>query len=329
MDNTLTYKNAGVDVEKASALVNDIAVLRKNTERKHKLFQSFGLFGASFDLSGYRNPVIVTGCDGVGTKIKLLLQYDLLETAGIDLVAMNVNDVLTSNAMPLLFLDYIGVAQIDAERIKRIIAGITQALEGCECILAGGETAEMPDIVSHGMIELSGFCVGAVEKENILDPSAIQKGDVIIGFPSGGFHANGWTLLRRIFEKGSTSFSHHEIRKLLTPTRIYFPEVRALNESEIPVKGMAHITGGGLRENTGRLLGDKGCSLTLPVWKSDMAQKVLSFITLEEAFHTFNMGIGWVIVVDPDVVDQVTPDLPQAMIMGEVDEGDIELRVAW
>ena len=187
MSTPLTYKEAGVDIEKAAALVGDIGELRMRTEAKRQLFQSFGLFAAGFDLSSYSEPVIFTGCDGVGTKLKVLLERDELEIAGKDLVAMNVNDVLTAGADPIMFLDYVGVGKIDKTKIKRVIAGMVDHLEACGCILAGGETAEMPDMVEDDMIELSGFCIGAAEKKDLIDPSTVSVGDVVIGCASDSF----------------------------------------------------------------------------------------------------------------------------------------------
>ena len=156
MSGEFTYKGAGVDIEEAAALVGDIGELRQSTEAKRSLMQSFGLFAASYDLSDYKEPVIVTGCDGVGTKIELLLEHDQLEIAGKDLVAMNVNDILTTGGDPLMFLDYIGIGAIDKSKIKRLIGGMAEHLASCDCILAGGETAEMPGIVPDGVVELSG-----------------------------------------------------------------------------------------------------------------------------------------------------------------------------
>ncbi len=318
MPHTLTYKAAGVDIEEAEKVIHDIAGLREQTEKKRKLFQAFGLFSASYDLSHYTSPVIFTACDGVGTKIQLLLKYDLLEYAGIDLVAMNVNDILTSNAQPLLFLDYIGTDHINRSTIQRVIKGIVQGLEGCDCILAGGETAEMPGLVDPDMIELSGFCVGAAEKDDILDPLSIQDGDTIIGLPSNGLHANGWSLIRKIIEENPKSFADAEINTLLAPTRIYYPEVMALNKEQVPIKGMAHITGGGIPENFTRILKNHGARLKLPKWGNRSAQKVLSFITPEEAIQTFNMGVGWMMVADARHSDAILSTLPEAICLGEV-----------
>lgn len=313
-----TYKSAGVDIAEAAALVGDIGELRGRTEGKRKLMQSFGLFAASYDLSDYREPVIVTGCDGVGTKLELLLEYDLLETAGKDLVAMNVNDILTTGGDPLLFLDYIGIGRIDKTQIKRLIVGMTEHLASCDCILAGGETAEMPGIVPDGVIELSGFCVGASEKKDLIDPATIEVGDVLVGYPSDGFHANGWSLVRKILKAFPGEVTREEMPALLAPTRLYHDVVAGLRAASVTIRAMAHITGGGLPENLERLLGAKGASLRIPRWELGAVPKVLSHVEDQEAVKTFNMGWGWVAVVPAADADKATGFLPGAKILGEI-----------
>lgn len=293
----LTYKEAGVDIKAAAELVGDIGELRRRTEGKRKLLGAFGLFAAAYDLSDYKQPVIVTGCDGVGTKLELLLEHDLLETAGKDLVAMNVNDVLTTGGDPILFLDYIGIPRIDKQQISRIIAGMTEWLNACGCILAGGETAEMPGIVPEGMVELSGFAIGAVEKPELLNPERVEPGDAVIGYPSDGFHANGWSLVRRVLREHPGDFTTEEIKALLAPTRLYHEEVAALKAAGIDLKAMAHITGGGLVENLERFLGTKGADLEIPEWKLGAVPKVLKHVDPADAVNTFNMGFGWVVIV--------------------------------
>lgn len=328
MSEALTYKKAGVDIEEAAALVGDIGELRLRTENKRQLFQSFGLFAAGFDLSDYDEPVIFTGCDGVGTKLMLLLAHDQLEIAGKDLVAMNVNDVLTSGADPILFLDYIGVGKIDKAKIKRLITGMVDHLESCGCILAGGETAEMPDMVDADMIELSGFCIGAAEKRDLIDPSTLAEGDIFLGCPSDGFHANGWSLVRRILDTKAVDLSEAEMRDLLAPTRLYHEECAALKTAGIRPKAMAHITGGGLPENLERLLKGKGMQLKLPLWENEPVQKVLHHLDEAEAIRTFNMGFGWVIAVAAEDVDAARRALPDSQVLGEVTLGNVEIRTA-
>lgn len=313
-----TYKAAGVDIAEAASLVGDIGVLRGRTEGKRRLMQSFGLFAATYDLSGYKEPVIMTGCDGVGTKLELLLEHDLLETAGKDLVAMNVNDILTTGGDPLMFLDYVGIGRIDKTQIKRLIAGMAEHLESCDCILAGGETAEMPGIVPDGVVELSGFCVGAAEKKDLIDPNTIEVGDVLVGYPSDGFHANGWSLIRKILKAFPGEVSRDELVALLAPTRLYHDVVAGLRAASVSIRAMAHITGGGLPENLERLLGDKGADLRIPRWELGAVPKVLSHVEDQEAVNTFNMGWGWVAVVPAAQAEAATGFHTGAKVLGEI-----------
>jgi phosphoribosylformylglycinamidine cyclo-ligase len=317
-----TYKQAGVDIHEAASLVDEIGVLVKRTQQKRKLANPFGLFAAAYDLSGYKAPIIVTGCDGVGTKLELLLEHDLLEVAGKDLVAMNVNDVLTTGADPIMFLDYVGIPKIDKPQITRIIAGMTDYLEACNCILAGGETAEMPGMVPAGMVELSGFAIGAAEKPDLLEPGTISAGDVLIGWASAGFHANGFSLVRRIISQEKLQFSTEEMQKLLLPTLLYHEQPRALKAAGVRPKAMAHITGGGLPENLGRMFLKRGlgCKLSIPYWQNDVVQKVLRHADEHDAIDTFNMGLGWVAIVSPDQADAALRCGNGAVIIGEMDE---------
>ena len=318
MSEEFTYKGAGVDIKEAAALVGDINDLRQRTEGKRSLMQAFGLFAATYDLSGYDEPVIMTGCDGVGTKVKTLLQYDELEIAGKDLVAMNVNDILTTGGEPIMFLDYVGVGHIDKEKIKRLIVGMAEHLASCDCILAGGETAEMPGVVPDGMVELSGFAIGAGEKRDLIDPTRVGVGDVLVGYPSDGFHANGWSLIRRILDAYTDDFSEEEIRALLAPTRLYHDVVAGLKKAGVDVKAMAHITGGGLPENLERVLGACGADLKVPRWELGAVATVLSHIEDDEAVNTFNMGFGWVAIVPSPEADQAVACLDGAIVLGEV-----------
>ncbi len=325
-----TYKQAGVDIHEAASLVDDIGVLVKRTQHTRKLANPFGLFAAAYDLSAYKHPVILTGCDGVGTKLELLLQHDLLENAGKDLVAMNVNDVLTTGADPIMFLDYVGIPKIQKGQITRIIAGMTDYLEACNCILAGGETAEMPGIVPEGMVELSGFAIGACEKEDLLDPGTIAAGDVLVGWPSTGFHANGFSLVRRIIEKEKLKFTDDEMRTLLLPTLLYHEQPAALKKAGIKPKAMAHITGGGLPENLGRMFLKRGlgANLQIPFWQNDVVQRVLAHADQRDAIDTFNMGLGWVAIVRADQADTAVKCGTGAKIIGEMDaSGEVRVEI--
>jgi phosphoribosylformylglycinamidine cyclo-ligase len=323
----LTYKEAGVDIKEAAALVGDIGELRMKTEGKRSLFQPFGLFAASYDLSGYSEPVMVTGCDGVGTKLELLFKYDLLETAGKDLVAMNVNDILTTGGDPLVFLDYIGVGRLDKPAITRLIAGMAEHLAACDCVLGGGETAEMPGMVKEGVIELSGFCVGAAEKKDLIDPAGVAPGDVLVGYPSDGFHANGFSLVRRVLAELGDGISDEEVVSLLAPTRLYYDEVVALRKAGVKPRAMAHITGGGLPEYLERLLGVHGAALQVPDWELGVVPKILGAIDEQEGVNTFNMGFGWVVVVAAADEEAALACGTGARRLGEVGGGEITVKV--
>jgi phosphoribosylformylglycinamidine cyclo-ligase len=327
MSEQITYKEAGVDIHAAAELVGDIGELRARTEKNRKLFGAFGLFAAGYDLSSYKEPVIFTGCDGVGTKLELLLEHDMLETAGKDLVAMSINDILTTGADPIMFLDYIGVGKLDKVKISRVLDGIVEWCEACDCILAGGETAEMPDLVSGDMIELSGFGIGVAEKPDVIDPTAVADGDVLVGYPSAGVHANGWSLVRKIIASFPDEFSQDEIRSLLAPTCLYHNEVKGLRLAGVKAKAMAHITGGGLPENLERVLGGHGAALTVPKWELGGVDKVLAHVDTAEAFSTFNMGIGWVAIVAPGDLDIAMGVGSGAVKLGEVAGSELTVKI--
>ena len=326
-----TYKQAGVDIHEAASLVDDIGVLVRRTQQKRKLANPFGLFAAAYDLSGYKHPIILTGCDGVGTKIELLLKHDQLEAAGKDLVAMNVNDVLTTGADPIMFLDYVGIPKIQKTQITRIIAGMSEYLQDCNCILAGGETAEMPGAVLDGMVELSGFAIGAAEKADVLNPAEIKAGDILVGWPSAGFHANGFSLVRRILARENIRLSKKDAAALLTPTLLYHRQCQGLRKAKIKPAAMAHITGGGLVENLGRIFTKRGlgCHLKVPYWQNDMAQKILRHADPADAWDTFNMGIGWVAIVDAKHAKKALKVGEGAVLLGEMDKsGKVTCEIA-
>lgn len=330
MAGKLTYQQAGVDTRKAAALVGDIKSHVKRTQSRRKLLGAFGLFAACYDLSEYQQPVIVTGCDGVGTKLELLLEYDLLETAGKDLVAMSVNDILTTGGDPLLFLDYIGIAALDEDKITRVIGGMADYLEACNCILAGGETAEMPGIVPADVLELSGFCIGCAEKKDLIDPTTIAIGDTLIGYKSDSIHANGWSLVRRALKEMEPGHvTEEELHAWLQPTRLYDDVVNDLKKSGVKPKAMSHITGGGLPENLERLFVNMGADLVIPKWELPGIEKLLEKVDAEDRFHTFNMGIGWVaIVAEADVAKALTAG-PGGHILGKMRDGEgVHVKVA-
>ncbi len=328
MAGKLTYQQAGVDTRKAAALVGDIKTHVGRTQQSRKLWGAFGLFAACYDLSEYKEPVIMTGCDGVGTKLELLLEHDLLETAGKDLVAMSVNDILTTGGDALLFLDYIGIAALDEERITRLIAGMADYLEECNCILAGGETAEMPGIVPPGIIELSGFCIGCAEKSDLVDPTTVAVGDVLIGYASDSIHANGWSLVRRVLKEHPGEVSEAEMLEWLKPTRLYHDVTKGLRDGGVKPKAMSHITGGGLPENLERLFRGMGADLEIPKWDLPGIDKLLAHVDAEDRFHTFNMGIGWVAIVSEADVPAALEAGPGGVVIGRmVPQEGVRVRV--
>jgi phosphoribosylformylglycinamidine cyclo-ligase len=328
MGGKLTYQQAGVDTRRAAALVGDIKGHVARTQQNRKLLGAFGLFAACYDLSSYREPVMVTGCDGVGTKLELLLEHDLLETAGKDLVAMSVNDILTTGGDPLLFLDYIGIAALDEDKITRLIGGMCDYLADCDCILAGGETAEMPGIVPPEVIELSGFCIGCAEKPDLVDPSTLAVGDVLVGYASDSIHANGWSLVRRVLTEHPGCVSEDELLGFLKPTRLYHDVVRDIKAAGVKPKAFAHITGGGLPENLERLFRGFGADLEIPCWELPGIGKLLAHVDSEDRFHTFNMGIGWVAIVSPADADAILAAGPGGTVLGRlVDAEGVRVKV--
>ncbi|KAM3100272.1 phosphoribosylformylglycinamidine cyclo-ligase [Phormidesmis sp. 146-35] len=308
----MDYREAGVDVEAGRAFVDRIGSLVKRTYRSEVL-GGIGGFSGLFQLpTGYREPVLVSGTDGVGTKLKLAHTLDRHDTVGIDLVAMCVNDVLTCGAEPLFFLDYLATGHLEPEQLAQVVEGIAQGCEQSGCALLGGETAEMPGFYQANEYDLAGFCVGIVEKGQILDGSRVQLGDVAIALPSTGVHSNGFSLVRKIVEDRGFNWSDrpHDLNgrtlgeALLTPTQIYVKPILAALKSGLPIRSMAHITGGGLPENLPRCLAsDQAVEIDLFGWDVlpifhwlAMAGKVKP----KEMFNTFNMGIGFVVIVPPD-----------------------------
>jgi len=324
----MTYKGAGVDIHEAASFVGDIDELRARTEKKHQLYGAFGLFAAGFDLSRWTAPVLFTGCDGIGTKIEPLLEHDMPEAAGKDLVAMSVNDIITTGAEPIMFLDYLGVPKLDKAQLARFVAGMAEYLEDCGCILAGGETAEMPGLVPEDTIEMAGFCIGVAEKAEVIDPSTITEGDVLIGWRSDGFHANGWSLIRRVADKRG-DLSAEEMRHLLAPTRLYHDVVEGMKAAGVTPRAYAHITGGGLPENLERVFPDKGADLQVPYWEDETVQKILEHVDPEDAPNTFNLGIGWVAIVAPEDVETTLTVGAGGVRLGEISaERGVRVTVA-
>jgi phosphoribosylformylglycinamidine cyclo-ligase len=300
---SLNYRDAGVNIDNGNLLVEQIKPIAARTHRPEML-GNLGGFGALFEipLDRYNKPVLVSGTDGVGTKLKLAQTYAKYDTIGIDLVAMCVNDIVTSGAEPLFFLDYYSTGKLDVEVATQVVAGIGKGCELAGAALVGGETAEMPGMYSQGDYDLAGFAVGIVEKNAIIDGSKVQAGDALIGLASSGPHSNGYSLIRKILEQ-SSAVDKDIINSLLEPTRIY---VKSLLEliSQIPVHALAHITGGGLLENIPRVLPSNCCAnINANSWSRpaifDWLQQQGN-ITDTEMYRTFNCGIGMVICIPAD-----------------------------
>ncbi len=333
---SLRYEDAGVNIQAGDSLVERIKPFAKKTMRSEVL-AGIGGFGALFKLKDYRNPVLVSGTDGVGTKLKLAFELNAHDTIGQDLVAMSVNDILVQGAEPLFFLDYFACGKLDVDIAERVIRGIAHACTLAGCSLIGGETAEMPDMYPIGEYDVAGFAVGVVEEDNIISGKNIAAGDAIIGLASSGAHSNGYSLIRKIIQThgldlrqdlaGITLAQH-----LMVPTRIYVPSIlqvlKHYNYNTQTIKGLAHITGGGLKENIPRILpANMQAILQHKNWPlGDLftfLQKTAN-IDWQEMYTVFNCGIGMVMVVTANALNDVLEILKnageQAYHIGYIDD---------
>ena len=325
------YKRAGVDIDAADALIDKIRPLANSTHRPG-VMDSIGGFGGLFSLAnGYQDPVLVSGTDGTGTKLLVALQMKVHTTIGIDLVAMCVNDIIVSGAEPLFFLDYFATGKLDNHVAADVISGIAEGCRQSGCALLGGETAEMPGLYGHGHYDLAGFAVGVVERSAIRDGKSIEAGDSIVGIPSSGLHANGFSLVRKIVdETPELDITSHIPRlgkklgdELLTPTRIYVEELRTLS-SQFDIKGAAHITGGGLPGNIPRCLPDN-CRATIhrnswtipPIFE---LMREAGDIGDNDLYQTFNCGIGMALVVPANQADAVAKAC-SGTVIGDIKSG--------
>lgn len=313
----ISYKDAGVDIDAGDALVERIKPLAKKTLREGVL-GGIGGFGAMFEIpKGYREPVLVTGTDGVGTKLKLAFEWNMHDTVGIDLVAMSVNDILVQGAQPLFFLDYFACGKLDVDTAATVVGGIARGCELSGCALIGGETAEMPGMYPAGEYDLAGFAVGAVEKSRILTGAKVREGDVVLGLASSGVHSNGFSLVRKCLERAAgqlpDTLDGQPLRQaIMAPTRLYVKSVLA-TLAQHDVHALAHITGGGLLENIPRVLPD---ALAVQLRRASWPQTQL-FAWLQatagidevEMNRTFNNGIGMVAIVAADEADAVAATL--------------------
>ena len=309
----LSYRDAGVDIDAGDKLVENIKPFAKRTMRPEVL-GDLGGFGALVEISKkYQNPVLVSGTDGVGTKLKLAFEWDKHDTVGIDLVAMSVNDILVQGAEPLFFLDYFACGKLDVARATDVIKGIAQGCEESGCALIGGETAEMPSMYPDGEYDLAGFAVGVVEKSQVINGRNIVAGDVVLGLASNGAHSNGYSLVRKILARDKpeldTPFDGEKTLRqaIIAPTRLYVkPVLAALKEFEI--KGMAHITGGGITENVPRVLPENCVAqIDANAWRLPKLFQWLQHagnVEMQEMYRTFNCGIGMVVIVSPEVAEQ-------------------------
>lgn len=347
----MDYRQAGVDVEAGRAFVETIRSLVEGTHRPGVL-GGLGGFGGYFELpTGYQQPVLVSGTDGVGTKLKLAHRLNRHNTVGIDLVAMCVNDVLTSGAEPLYFLDYLATGQLAPEQLAQVVAGVATGCRQSGCALLGGETAEMPGFYGQGEYDMAGFCVGIVEKKAILDGTQVRPGDVLIGLPSSGVHSNGYSLVRKIMAEAprqqglggkaatqAMGYGWDECppmlagqslgEVLLTPTQLYVKPVLAALEAGFEIHAMAHVTGGGFPENLPRCLGENQSIYieadswpVLPIFKWLQAA---GSVAPAEMFRTFNMGIGFVVVVPESSAEAALAHFQPAYRIGTVMEGKLD-----
>ena len=321
MTQSLSYRDAGVDIDAGDQLVENIKPFAKRTMRPEVL-GGLGGFGALVEISKkYQNPVLVSGTDGVGTKLKLAFEWDIHHTVGIDLVAMSVNDILVQGAEPLFFLDYFACGKLDVARATDVIKGIAEGCEQSGCALIGGETAEMPGMYPEGEYDLAGFAVGVVEKSKVINGRSIRPGDVVLGLASNGAHSNGYSLIRKIIERSNPDLDAEfdggkTLRQaIIAPTRLYVkPILAALEKFEI--KGMAHITGGGLTENIPRVL-PENCVAQIdaqswPLPKLFQWLQQAGNVEQQEMYRTFNCGIGMAVIVPAEQADAA-----QAFLAGQ------------
>ena len=315
-----TYKEAGVDIESTDALVEDISSLSQTTARSG-IYEGIGGFGGIFDLKkcGYDDPLLVSGTDGIGTKILLGIETDILDGLGHDLVGMCLNDVLCHGAEPLFFLDYYASSKIDKKSFLRIMKSITEACKINNCMLLGGETAEMPGLYKENDFDFAGFWVGGVERKKILPKKNVMKeGDLLFGIKSSGFHSNGYSLIRKVLRdtkvelNSSTDFNSNfktNATALMAPTRLYYPYLKKLLETDL-LNGISHITGGGITGNVPRMLPDDlSANINKDLFfKEDIFEwfKNLSNISNDEMYKTFNCGLGIVVSVAKENYDQFT-----------------------
>ncbi len=338
------YREAGVDLE---AGYESVRLIKSHVARTKVLgaVDSIGAFGGMFDLSllNMKEPVLVSGTDGVGTKLMLAFACDKHDTIGIDAVAMCVNDVLVQGAMPIFFLDYLAVGKNHPKKIEQLVKGVADGCVLSECALIGGETAEMPDMYDENHYDIAGFCVGAVDKSKLLNGQSIAEGQILVGLPSSGCHSNGFSLVRKVLIKDAKldlneyydEFGKTLGEELLTPTKIYVKAIKGLLQAGVDIKGMSHITGGGFYENLPRML-KEGQGVEIDT-KSFPRPRIFDLIREKggieekEMYNVFNMGIGFVMALEPQDVDHTLELLKEmgepAYVIGKVtNSGIVDLK---
>ena len=325
-----TYKSAGVDKEEGYKTVDKIKSAVAETHDKNVL-NNLGSFGAFYAIGEYKNPVLVSGTDGVGTKLKIALDTKKYDSIGIDCFAMCANDILCHGAKPLFFLDYLACGKLDSNVASEIVLGMVKACKDNECALIGGETAEMPGMYQVGDYDVAGFCVGIVERDKIIDGSKIKKGDKIIAIPSSGFHSNGFSLVRKVFPNFEEEFEGKPLYEtLLEPTRLYYQPIHKLLKV-VSLSGIAHITGGGLIENVPRIIPNGLCAeiktekIRIPSIMLELEKR--GNVDRMEMFGTFNMGVGMVVVVDEKDAEKVLSTLKDAYEIGEITENEDKINL--
>lgn len=325
-----TYKSAGVDKEEGYKTVDKIKKAVSETHNPNVL-NNLGSFGAFYEIGGYKNPVLVSGTDGVGTKLKIALDTKQYGSIGIDCFAMCANDIVCHGAKPLFFLDYLACGKLDADVAAEIVLGMVEACKDNQCALIGGETAEMPGMYNPGDYDVAGFCVGIVEKDQVIDGSKIKTGDKIIALPSSGFHSNGFSLVRKVFPDFNEDFEGKPIHEtLLVPTRLYYQSIQKLM-NEMEIHGIAHITGGGLYENIPRIIPEDLCAsvetkeIRIPSIMLELEKR--GNIAREEMYGTFNMGVGMVVVLNEADAQKALELLPDAYLVGEITENAEKIQL--
>lgn len=323
-----TYKSAGVDKEEGYQTVSKIKKVVSETHNANVL-NGLGSFGAFYELPKYKNPVLVSGTDGVGTKLRIALDVKKYDTIGVDCFAMCANDILCHGAKPLFFLDYLACGKLDSDVAAEIIGGIAAACKETNTALIGGETAEMPGMYQVGDYDVAGFCVGIVEKDEIIDGSKIKEGQVIIGIPSSGFHSNGFSLVRKIFKDFTEVFENKPLwETLLVPTKLYQNDIQKIQE-KVNLTGIAHITGGGLIENVPRILPEgltaviDTSKISVPTIMEELMKR--GNVPESEMYGTFNMGIGMVVTCDVDDAQKILELIEGSALIGEVQNGEEEI----